>query len=178
MVDLVDITIPANGQTAAEALGPKSTAASPAAPGFGKFRAKKPRSQSSACAIGALPRASSKIDLRIIPHPTAVHGRWCERFASLCGRDGMARYIRRVQTRSSGGVLSGCFIGCIAYPDGEQLTVVLRHRRSPRLRRPFPVVALDPPTIEIEDPQNYEGCVPITRGTAEAWCSRDRETHR
>jgi hypothetical protein len=90
----------------------------------------------------------------------------------------MARYISRVQTRSSGGVLSGCFVGCIAYPDGEQLTVVLRHRDSPRLRRPFPVVALDPPTIEIEDPQNYEGFVPITRRTAEAWCSPDQETHR
>jgi hypothetical protein len=73
----------------------------------------------------------------------------------------MARYLSRVQTRSPCGVPSGYFVGCNAYPDSGRLTVVLRHRRSPRLRRPFPVVALDPPTIEIDDPQNYEGFVPI-----------------
>jgi hypothetical protein len=73
----------------------------------------------------------------------------------------MARYLSRVQTRSPHGVPSGYFVGCTAYPDSGQLTVVLRHRRGLRLRRPFPVVTLDPPTIEIDDPQNYEGFVPV-----------------
>lgn len=55
--------------------------------------------------------------------------------------------------------------------------MVLRHRRGLRLRRPFPVVALDPPTIEIDDPQNYEGFVPIAPRVraAEARRSHDQE---
>jgi hypothetical protein len=73
----------------------------------------------------------------------------------------MARYLSRVQTRSPRCVPSGYFVGCTAYPDSGRVTAVLRHCRSPRLRRPFPVVALDPPTIEIDDPQNYQGFVPV-----------------
>jgi hypothetical protein len=41
------------------------------------------------------------------------------------------------------------------------LTVLLRHRCNTRLRRPFPLVTLEPPTIEVDDPHNYEGFVPI-----------------
>jgi hypothetical protein len=66
----------------------------------------------------------------------------------------MARHFSRVQIRSPRSVPSGYFVGCTAYRDGGRLTVVLRHRRGLRLRRPFPVVVLDPPTIEIDDPQN------------------------
>jgi hypothetical protein len=73
----------------------------------------------------------------------------------------MARYIGRVQTRSRDGVPCGHFVGCTAYLENGRLTVLLRRRRDPRLRRPVLVVALDPPTIEIEDPQNYEGFVPV-----------------
>lgn len=72
----------------------------------------------------------------------------------------MTRSLSRVHTRSPCGVPFGYFVGCTAYPESERLTVVLRHRRG-RLRRPFPVVALDPPTIEVDDPQNYEGFVPV-----------------
>ena len=72
----------------------------------------------------------------------------------------MARYIGRVQIRSREGVQFGYFVGCTAYFENGRLTVVLRRRRDPRLRRPLPVVALDPPTIEVDDPQNYEGFVP------------------
>jgi hypothetical protein len=53
------------------------------------------------------------------------------------------------------------FVGCTTYLDNGRLAVVLRHRRSPRLRRPFPVVALDPTTIEVDAPQKYEGFVPF-----------------
>ena len=73
----------------------------------------------------------------------------------------MARHIDRVQIKSREGVQSGYFVGCTAYLENGRLTVVLRRRRDPRLRRPLPVVALDPPTIEIDDPQNYEGFVPL-----------------
>jgi hypothetical protein len=73
----------------------------------------------------------------------------------------MARHFNRVQTISRGGAASGYFVGCTAYSDGGQLSVVLRHRRGRRLRRPFPIVALDPPTIELDDPQNYHGFVPL-----------------
>ena len=90
----------------------------------------------------------------------------------------MARYLSRVQTGSPRGVPSGYFVGCIAYPDSGRLTVVLCHCRSPRLRRPFPVVALDPPMIEIDDPQNYEGFVSMAPSVAEARRSRDQETLR
>jgi hypothetical protein len=76
----------------------------------------------------------------------------------------MTQYLSRLQARSSLGVLSGYFAGCTAYPESGRLTVVLRHRFGLRLRRPFSVVALDPPTIEIDNPQNYEGFVPIARG--------------
>jgi hypothetical protein len=57
--------------------------------------------------------------------------------------------------------LTGYFVGCAAYLDNGRLAVVLRYRRSPRLRRPSPVVVLDPPTIEADDPQKYEGFVPL-----------------
>jgi hypothetical protein len=73
----------------------------------------------------------------------------------------MDRYFQRVQVRSGSGGQSGYFRGCIAYFDNDHLTVLLRHRRNPRLRRPFPLVTLEPPTIEVDDPQNYEGFVPI-----------------
>jgi hypothetical protein len=53
------------------------------------------------------------------------------------------------------------FVGCTAYLDSGRLAVLLCHRRRPRLRRPFPIVALDPPTIEVDDPQKYEGLVPL-----------------
>ena len=73
----------------------------------------------------------------------------------------MARHLSRVQTVSRGGAASGYFVGCTAYSDGGQLSVLLRHRRGPRLRRPFPIVTLDPPTIELDDPENYHGFVPL-----------------
>jgi len=72
----------------------------------------------------------------------------------------MARYLSRVLIVSREGVPSGYIAGCTAYLENGRLTVVLRRRRDPRLRRPLPVVALDPPTIEVDDPQNYEGFVP------------------
>jgi hypothetical protein len=75
----------------------------------------------------------------------------------------MSQYLRRVQTRSPLGMASGYFVGCTAYPDAGQLTVMLRHRCGLRLRRVFPVATIDPPTIEIDDPENYEGFVPIRR---------------
>jgi hypothetical protein len=75
----------------------------------------------------------------------------------------MIQYLSRLQARSPLGLPFGYFAGCTAYPDSQGLTVMLRHRRGLRLRRPFPVVALDPPTIEIDDPQNYEGFIPIAR---------------
>jgi len=49
----------------------------------------------------------------------------------------------------------------ISYFDTGNLTVLRRHRRDQRLRRPLPLVALDPPAMEVDDPQNYEGFVPI-----------------
>jgi hypothetical protein len=76
----------------------------------------------------------------------------------------MAQYISRVQVESREGVPYGYFVGCNAYLDKGRLTVVLRHRCSPRLRRPFAVVALDPPTIEVENPQSYEGFVAVPSG--------------
>jgi hypothetical protein len=61
--------------------------------------------------------------------------------------------------RSSGQ--SGYFRSCSAYFDNGQFTVLARHRRNPRLRRPFPLFTLDPPTMEVDHPQNYEGFVPF-----------------
>jgi hypothetical protein len=72
----------------------------------------------------------------------------------------MARYLSRVQIASREGVPSGYFVGCTAYLENGRLSVVLCRRRDPRLRRLLPVVALDPPTIEVDDPQNYDGFVP------------------
>jgi hypothetical protein len=80
----------------------------------------------------------------------------------LPSRARMDRYLQRVHVRSRSGGQSGYFRGCIAYFDNGHLNVLLRHRRNPRLRRPFPLVTLEPPTIEVDDPQNYEGFVPIT----------------
>jgi hypothetical protein len=57
--------------------------------------------------------------------------------------------------------LSANFVGSTAYLNNGRLPVVLRHCRSFRLRRPFPVVALDPPTIEVDNPQKYEVFVPL-----------------
>jgi hypothetical protein len=73
----------------------------------------------------------------------------------------MYRYLNRVEVRSAHGGLSGYFRRCTAYLDNGHLTVLLLHHRNPRLLRPFPVVALDSATIEIDDPQSYEGFVPI-----------------
>ncbi len=73
----------------------------------------------------------------------------------------MARYFSCVQTVSRDGAASGYFVGCITYSDGGQLSVLLRHRRGPRLRRPFPIVTLDLPTIELDDPENYHEFVPL-----------------
>jgi hypothetical protein len=73
----------------------------------------------------------------------------------------MDRYFQLVQVRSRSGGQSDYFRGCIAYFDNGHLTVLLRHRRNPQLRRPFPLVTLAPPTIEVDDPHNYEGFVPI-----------------
>lgn len=77
-------------------------------------------------------------------------------------RAAMSRYLYRVHVRSQNGELSGYFCGCTAYLDNGHLTVLLRHRRNPRLRRPFAVLVLDPPAIELDDPQNYHGFVPLT----------------
>jgi hypothetical protein len=73
----------------------------------------------------------------------------------------MSRYFSRIRTISQTGAASGYFHGCTAYSDNGRLLVVLRHRRGPQLRRPFPIVTLDPPTIEIDAPQNYEGFVAL-----------------
>jgi hypothetical protein len=74
----------------------------------------------------------------------------------------MRHYLKRVEARSAKGELCGYFCGCTAYLDNGHLTVLLRHRRNPRLRRPFAVLALDPPIIEVDDPHNYDGFVPLT----------------
>lgn len=74
----------------------------------------------------------------------------------------MARYFSSVQIKSRDGQISGYVAGCTGYLEDGQLTVVLRHRRSSRLRRRFPVLATGPPTIELADPQDYEGFVPVT----------------
>ena len=71
----------------------------------------------------------------------------------------MNRYCQRVHVRSGSGRQSGYFRGCITYFDNGHLTVLLRC--NTRLRRPFPLVTLEPPTIEVDDPRNYEGFVPI-----------------
>jgi hypothetical protein len=73
-------------------------------------------------------------------------------------------YISQVQIVSREGVPYGYFVGCNAYLDNARLTVVLRHRSNPRLRRPVADVASDPPTIELENPQNYEGFVALADG--------------
>jgi len=73
----------------------------------------------------------------------------------------MNRYCQRVHVRSGSCGQSGYFRGCITYFDNGYLTVLLRHRCNTRLRRPFPLVTLEPPTIEVDDPHNYEGFVPI-----------------
>jgi hypothetical protein len=73
----------------------------------------------------------------------------------------MHRYFQRIDVISRSGGQSGYFRSCSAYFDNGHLTVPLRHRRNPRLRRPFRLVALDPPAMEVDDPQNYEGFVPI-----------------
>jgi len=74
----------------------------------------------------------------------------------------MYRYFQRVQVRPGSGGQSGYFRGCTAHLENGQWTVLLRHRRDPALRRPFRLVVADPPTIEVDDPQDYEGFVPIT----------------
>ena len=82
MADLVDIAIPANGRTAAEALGLKVHRSVTSG-----ARVRQIPREEAEIAIeclhdwGVAARTSSKIDLRIIPDPTAVQGRWCERFA-------------------------------------------------------------------------------------------------
>jgi hypothetical protein len=81
---------------------------------------------------------------------------------SLPSRAATYRYFRQVQVRSGDGGQSGYFRGYAAYFDNAQWTVLLRHCRNPRLRRPFPVVMFDPPTIEVDNPQDYDGFVPIT----------------
>jgi hypothetical protein len=68
--------------------------------------------------------------------------------------------VCRVKVRSRGGRFPGYFRGCTAYLYHGQLTVLLRYRHNPQLRRPFPVVALESPTIELDDPQDYEGFIP------------------
>jgi len=73
----------------------------------------------------------------------------------------MNRYCQRVHVRSGSGGQSGYFRGSVTYFDNGHLTVLLRHRGNTRLRRPFPLVTLEPPTIEVDDPHNYEGFVPI-----------------
>jgi hypothetical protein len=76
----------------------------------------------------------------------------------------MSRYLSRVQVISQEGIPFGYFVGCTAYLDNGQLTVMLRHRCNTRVRRSVPLIELDPPTIAITDPQNYEGFVPLPRG--------------
>jgi hypothetical protein len=73
----------------------------------------------------------------------------------------MSRYLNRVDVRSPDGELSGYFRGCTVYLDSGHLTVLLRHRRNPRLRRPFAVLAIDPPAIELDDPKDYDGFIPL-----------------
>jgi hypothetical protein len=72
----------------------------------------------------------------------------------------MARYLNRMQIVSREGVPSGYFAGCTAYLENGRLSVMLRRRRDSRPRRLLPVGALDPPTIEVDDPKNCEGFVP------------------
>jgi hypothetical protein len=76
-----------------------------------------------------------------------------------------------VQIVSREGVPSGYFVGCTASLENGRLTVMFRHR-DPRLHRVLPVVALDPPTIELDDPQNY-ACF-VARGAVATWgCDAD-----
>jgi len=82
----------------------------------------------------------------------------------------MARFFSRVQIRSRDGVPCGHFAGCTAYFDNGRFIVVLRHCRGARLCRPFPAVTLDPPTIEVDNPQNYEGFVPLGQGPHRTTC--------
>jgi hypothetical protein len=77
-------------------------------------------------------------------------------------RGRMTFYIGRVYVRSPEGVLCGYFPGCTAYSEDGESSVLLGQRLDPRLRRPFPIIALDPPTIGIDDPQSYRGFVPRT----------------
>ena len=76
-------------------------------------------------------------------------------------RASMYRYFQRIHVGSESGEPFGYFRGRSTYFDNGQFTVLLRPRHNPRLCRPFPLVTLDPPTIELDDPQNYEGFVPI-----------------
>lgn len=78
---------------------------------------------------------------------------------SLSSRTGTYRYFQRVCVRSESREDAGYFSSCSAYIGNGRLTVLLRHRWNPRVRRPFPLIMLDPPTIEIEGPQNYAGFV-------------------
>jgi hypothetical protein len=55
----------------------------------------------------------------------------------------MARYLSPVLIVSRDGVPSGYFAGCTAYLENGRLSV-----------------ALDPPTVEVDDPQNHDGFVP------------------
>jgi hypothetical protein len=69
-------------------------------------------------------------------------------------------------------VTSGYFVGCTASLENGRLTVMFRHRGDPRLLRVLPVVALDPPTVEVDDPQNYAGFV--LRDAVATWgCDAD-----
>jgi hypothetical protein len=78
---------------------------------------------------------------------------------SLPSRAATYRYFRQVQVRSGGSGQCGYIRGCTGYCDNGHLTVLLRRRDDPRPRRPFPLVSADPLTIEVSDPQDYEGFV-------------------
>ena len=54
----------------------------------------------------------------------------------------MSRYFSRVQVISQEGVPFGYFVGCDAYLDNGQFTVVLRHRHGPDCVAPFQFLSL------------------------------------
>jgi hypothetical protein len=83
-----------------------------------------------------------------------------------CAR--MYRYFQRVHVRSESGRQSGYFRSCSAYFDNGQFTVLLRHRRNPRLRRPFPLLTLDPRTKEVDIHRTTKVCSFRTNGRVEA----------
>jgi hypothetical protein len=70
----------------------------------------------------------------------------------------MERDLKRVNVKSTDGVLIGHFNSCPAHLVNREQFVTLRLVVHPTARVPFRIVSSDPvPTIELNDPQNYDG---------------------